>query len=67
MVPNNCIFHDGKRAYVKKYDEATKQSTEVDVTLGLEGSDKTQIQTNDLKQGDKVEVKVAKQQPQTNK
>ena len=60
MVPNNCIFHDGKRAYVKKYDEATKQSTEVDVTLGLEGSDKTQIQTNNLKQGDKVEVKVAK-------
>ena len=60
MVPNNCIFHDGKRTYVKKYDDATQQSTQVDVTVGLAGNDKTQITSTELRQGDKVEVRVAK-------
>jgi HlyD family secretion protein len=60
MVPNNCIFHDGKRTYVKKYDDATQQSTQVDVTVGLEGNDKTQITSSELRQGDKVEVRVVK-------
>ena len=60
MVQNNCIFHDGKRTYVKKYDEATGQSTKVDVKVGLAGSDKTQITSSELRQGDKLEVRVAK-------
>lgn len=60
MVQNNCIFHDGKRTYVKKYDGATGQSSEVDVKVGLTGSDKSQITSSELRQGDKLEVRVAK-------
>ncbi len=60
MVPNNCVFHDGKRTYVKKYDAASGKSAEVDVQVGLAGSEKTQITSSELRQGDQLEVKISK-------
>jgi len=62
IVPNNTIFvAKGGRTYVKVYDEKTKTETEVDVTKGLVGADRTQVTTDgSLRQGDKLVVKVAK-------
>ena len=61
IVPNNTIFYSKGRTYVKVYDEKTKAETEVDVKKGLVGTDRTQITTTgDLRQGDKLVVKVAK-------
>lgn len=66
IVPNNCIFKDSDRTYVKKYDEATKKSTEVTVELGLAGNEKTAVKSSELREGDKLEVKAVKATQQNN-
>ena len=60
MVPQNCIFYDGGRKYVKKYDPKTKQETEIDVEVGMTGDDSVAVKSNQLRQGDKVMVKTLK-------
>lgn len=57
MVPQNTLFYDGSRTYVKKYDSASKKETQVDVTVGLTGDDKVSIKSDALRQGDKLIVK----------
>ena len=56
MVPPNCIYYDGDRRYVKVYDEASKTSHDVDVTVGLTGEDSIAV-TGDIKEGDVLLVK----------
>lgn len=56
MVPPNCIYYDGDRRYVKVYDEASKTSRDVDVTVGLTGEDSIAV-TGDIKEGDVLLVK----------
>ena len=58
MVPPNCIYYDGDRRYVKVYDEASKTSRDVDVTVGLTGEDSIAV-TGDIKEGDVLLVKQA--------
>jgi HlyD family secretion protein len=60
MVPQNCIFYDGGRKYVKKYDPKTKQETEIDVEVGMTGDDSVAVKSDKLRQGDKVMVKTLK-------
>ena len=60
MVPQNCIFYDGGRKYVKKYDPQTKQETEIDVEVGMAGDDNIAVKSDQLRQGDKVMVKTLK-------
>ena len=60
MVPQNCIFYDGGRKYVKKYDPKTKQETEIDVEVGMTGDDSVAVKSDQLRQGDKVMVKTLK-------
>ena len=57
MIPQNCLFRDGKRTYVKKYDSAAKTETEVDVTVGMAGDEKIAVKSDELRQGDKLVVK----------
>ena len=60
MVPQNCIFYDGGRKYVKKYDSQTKQETEIDVEVGMTGDDSVAVKSDQLRQGDKLLVKTLK-------
>ena len=60
MGPQNCIFYDGGRKYVKKYDPQTKQETEIDVEVGMAGDDNIAVKSDQLRQGDKVMVKTLK-------
>ncbi|WP_299446481.1 efflux RND transporter periplasmic adaptor subunit [uncultured Phascolarctobacterium sp.] len=63
MVPLNCIYSQGKRRYVKVYNEKTKESRDVDVTLGLSNDNDVVVTGADLQPGEKLLVKkaVAKQ------
>lgn len=63
IVPVNCIYFEGKRRYVKVYDEKTKSSRDVDVTLGLASDSEISVKGAELKPGEKLLVKkvVAKQ------
>lgn len=60
MVPINCLHAEGKRRYVKVYDEATKTTRDVNVEVGLTGDDKTAVSSPELKAGDKVLAKTVK-------
>jgi HlyD family secretion protein len=60
MIPQNCLFYDGGRAYVKKYDANTKQETEVDVEVGMSGDERVAVKSDQLRQGDKLVVKTLK-------
>ena len=60
MVPQNCLFYDGGRAYVKKYDAKTKQETQVDVEVGMSGDERVAVKSDQLRQGDKLVVKTLK-------
>ena len=66
MVPLNCIYSEGKRRYVKVYNEKTKESKEVDVTVGLSNDSNIVVSGAALKEGEKLLVKkaVAKQSGQ---
>ena len=57
MIPQNCLFRKGKRTYVKKYDSASRTETEVEVTVGMTGDEKIAVQSDELRQGDRVVVK----------
>lgn len=57
MVPQNTLFYDGSRTYVKKYDSASKKEAQVDVAVGLAGDDKVAVTSDALRQGDKLVVK----------
>ncbi len=63
MVPRNCVYSEGKRSYVKVYNEKTKESRDVDVTLGLSNDNDVVVTGADLQPGEKLLVKkaVAKQ------
>lgn len=63
MVPLNCVYSEGKRSYVKVYNEKTKESRDVDVTLGLSNDNDVVVTGADLQPGEKLLVKkaVAKQ------
>jgi HlyD family secretion protein len=59
IVPLNCIYTDGKRRYVKVYNEKTKESRDVDVTLGLTSDSDVAVTATGLEIGDKLLVKKA--------
>ncbi len=59
IVPLNCIYSEGKRRYVKVYNEKTKESREVDVTLGLTSDSDVAVTASGLEVGDKLLVKKA--------
>lgn len=56
-VPLNCVQSDGKRRYVQVYDPKTKESRDVDVTLGLSGDSEVAVTADGLKEGDVLLVK----------
>ncbi|MBR4909536.1 MAG: efflux RND transporter periplasmic adaptor subunit [Acidaminococcaceae bacterium] len=66
MVPQNCIFFDGGRKYVKKYDPQTKQETEIDVEVGMSGDESIAVKSDQLRQGDKLVVKTLKAKQNNN-
>lgn len=66
MIPQNCLFYDGGRAYVKKYDAKTKQETEIDVEVGMTGDERVAVKSDQLRQGDKLVVKTLKAKQNTN-
>lgn len=59
MVPVTCLRSEGKKRYVQVYDENTKTSRNVYVTVGLTSDDKAAV-TGDLQVGDKLLVRTAK-------
>ena len=59
MVPITCLRTEGKKRYVQVYDEATKTSKNVYVTVGLTSDEKAAV-TGDLQVGDKLLVRAAK-------
>ena len=59
IVPLNCIFSEGKRRYVKVYNEKTKETKEVDVTLGLTSDSEVAVTAPGLEVGEKLLVKKA--------
>lgn len=59
IVPLNCIFNDGKRRYVKVYNEKTKEMKEVNVTLGLTSDSEVAVTAPGLAVGEKLLVKKA--------
>ncbi len=59
IVPLNCIYSEGKRRYVKVYNEKTKESRDVDVTLGLTSDSDVAVTATGLEVGDKLLVKKA--------
>ena len=63
MVPLNCIYTEGKRRYVKVYNEKTKETKDVDVSVGLSNDNNIVVTGADLQEGEKLLVKkaVAKQ------
>ena len=63
MVPLNCIYTEGKRRYVKVYNEKTKETKDVDVFVGLSNDNNIVVTGADLQEGEKLLVKkaVAKQ------
>lgn len=63
MVPLNCVYSEGKRRYVKVYNEKTKETRDVDVTLGLSNDNDVVVTGTDLQPDEKLLVKktVAKQ------
>ena len=63
MVPLNCIYTEGKRRYVKVYNEKTKETKDVDVSVGLSNDNNIVVTGADLQDGEKLLVKkaVAKQ------
>ena len=63
MVPLNCIYTEGKRRYVKVYNEKTKETKDVDVSVGLSNDNNIVVTGADLQGGEKLLVKkaVAKQ------
>ena len=63
MVPLNCIYTEGKRRYVKVYNEKTKETKDVEVTLGLSNDSNIIVTGATLQEGEKLLVKkaVAKQ------
>lgn len=63
MVPLNCIYTEGKRRYVKVYNEKTKETEDVDVSVGLSNDNSIVVTGADLQEGEKLLVKkaVAKQ------
>ena len=66
MVPQNCIFFDGGRKYVKKFDPQTKQETEIDVQVGMSGDESVAVKSDQLRQGDKLVVKTLKAKQNNN-
>lgn len=63
MVPLNCIYTEGQRRYVKVYNEKTKETKDVDVSVGLSNDNNIVVTGADLQEGEKLLVKkaVAKQ------
>ena len=59
IVPLNCVYSDGKRRYVKVYNEKTKETRDVDVTLGLTSDSDVAVTATGLSVGDKLLVKKA--------
>lgn len=59
MVPLNCIYTEGKRRYVKVYNEKTKETKDVDVSVGLSNDNNIVVTGVDLKEGEKLLVKKA--------
>lgn len=66
MVPLNCVYRDKKRTYVQVYNEKTKETREVDVTIGLSNDNEVSVTAPELKEGEKLLARkaVAKQSGQ---
>lgn len=63
LVPQNCIHWSSKKTFVKVYNEKTKESRDVEVTVGLSDENDVVVSAPELQEGDKVMVRkvVAKQ------
>lgn len=59
IVPLNCIYSEGKRRYVKVYNEKTKETKDVDVKLGLTSDSEVAVTAPSLEVGEKLLVKKA--------
>ena len=59
IVPLNCVYNDGSRHYVKVYNKKTKETRDVDVTLGLTSDSNVAVTAAGLSVGDKLLVKKA--------
>lgn len=67
IVPLNCIYNDGKRRYVQVYNEKTKETKEVDVTLGLTSDSEVAVTAPGLQVGEKLLVKKATSKQTSNR
>ena len=59
MVPLNCVYRDQQRAYVQVYNEKTKETREVNVTLGLNNDNDISVTAPELQPGEKLLAKKA--------
>ena len=66
-VPLNCIYSEGSRRYVKVYNEKTKETRDVDVTLGLTSDSEVAVKSTGLSVGDKLLVKKAVSKQSSNR
>ena len=67
IVPLNCVYNDGSRHYVKVYNEKTKETRDVDVTLGLTSDSEVAVTATGLSVGDKLLVKKAVSKQSSNR
>ena len=67
IVPLNCVYNDGSRHYVKVYNEKTKETRDVDVTLGLTSDSEVAVTAAGLSVGDKLLVKKAVSKQSSNR
>lgn len=63
IIPQNCIHWQNKKTYVKVYNEKTKETRDVEVTLGLSDENDIVVNSSVLQEGEKLLVRkaVAKQ------
>lgn len=57
LVPQNCIHWSSKKTFVKVYNEKTKESRDVEVTVGLSDENDVVVSAPELQEGDKVMVR----------
>ncbi len=59
MVPANCIFRENKQSYVQIYDQETKETRRVNVTVGISNDSEVSVTAPELKEGEVLLVRKA--------
>lgn len=67
IVPLNCIYTEGKRRYVKVYNEKSKETRDIDVAVGLSGDSDVSVTASGLAVGDRLLVKKAVSKQSSNR